>query len=293
MPRGPMCQSVTRHLWPPGLLAAALLLSAAAPAQPQSDRSGRPVTLSFGIVPQQSPARLAKLWTPVLAYLNRHTGYALEFETAKDIPTFQHRLAAGEYAIAYMNPYHYVVFHKSPGYRVFAHPSGKLRGIIVVRKDSPYQTLGELRGKTIAFPAPAAFAATVLPEAYFRKKGIPITSRYVASHDSVYMAVADGLYPAGGGITRTFYTLRPAIRDKLRILWTTPGFTPHAFAALPKVPRPVVERIQRAMIAMSRNPQGAALLKRLGFKRIVAAHDSEYNDIRALHLDLLKIPARE
>ena len=84
------------------------------------------VSLSFGIVPQQSAGKLAGLWTPILTYLSRKTGYAIHFKTARDIPTFERRLAAGDYDLAYMNPYHYTVFSRRPGYRVFAAEKGRI-----------------------------------------------------------------------------------------------------------------------------------------------------------------------
>ena len=59
-----------------------------------------PVNLAFGIVPQQSASKLAGLWTPILAYLSQKTGYAIRFKTARDIPTFEQRLAAGDYQCA-------------------------------------------------------------------------------------------------------------------------------------------------------------------------------------------------
>lgn len=53
-------------------------------------------------------------------YLSGKTGYRVQFETAKDIPTFERQLGAGAYDMAYMNPYHYTVSHDSPGYIAFA-----------------------------------------------------------------------------------------------------------------------------------------------------------------------------
>jgi len=47
---------------------------------------------------------------------------------------------------------------------------------------------------------------------------IEFEPNYVKSHDSVYRAVAAGLFPAGGGVTRTFNSLDPAIREDLRII---------------------------------------------------------------------------
>src|SRR6266849_4962696 len=105
------------------------------------------VDLTFGIVPQQSVSKLAEMWTPVLQYLNAKTGYSIHFRTAKDIPTFEHRLVAQEYDLAYMNPYTYIGSHHSAGYQVFAKVKDKkLQGIIVVHKDSPYRELTQLQG---------------------------------------------------------------------------------------------------------------------------------------------------
>ncbi|MFT6388922.1 MAG: phosphonate transport system substrate-binding protein, partial [Cellvibrionaceae bacterium] len=57
---------------------------------------------SFGVVPQQSAERLAKLWGPVFAYVSKETGVKLQFKTAKNIPEFEKRLMAGDYDFAYM-----------------------------------------------------------------------------------------------------------------------------------------------------------------------------------------------
>jgi len=242
----------------------------------------------MGIVPQQSATKLARLWTPLLRYLSEKSGLTLRFKTAPDIPTFEQRLAAGAYDFAYMNPYHYTVFHEAPGYLAFAHATNKrIKGILVVRKDSPIQSLDELTGATLAFPAPAAFAASVLPRAYFRNEGIAITPKYVNSHDSVYRSVAKGLYPAGGGVMRTFHNVDQSVSEQLRILWTSEGYTPHAIAAHPSLPSDIVDRLQRAMLAMHADSEGEALLKRINIEGFVAAHDSEWDDVRSLDIQLL------
>jgi phosphonate transport system substrate-binding protein len=245
------------------------------------------LTLSIGIVPQQNATKLARLWTPICKYLSKQTGYRFVFKTAKDIPTFEKRLAAGEYDIAYMNPYHYTVFSIDPGYRAIAKETNKqIQGIIVVKKDSPYQSIAELSGKTLAFPAPAAFAASVLPRAYLKTNQIEISPRYVRSHDSVYLTVSKGLYPAGGGIQRTFNNMPESIRQQLRILWKTPGYTPHAFAVHPRLPAAVVRDTAGALIAMSTNEEGGKLLKNLNFNPIGSAKDEDWDDVRELGIAL-------
>lgn len=254
----------------------------------------RKSTYTFGVVPQQSATELARTWGPVLDALTSKTGLALKFATAPDIPTFEKRLGNGEYDFAYMNPYHYVVFSKKPGYSVFAKEKDRqLKGIVVVRKDAPFQDLKALEKLTVAFPAPASFAATLLVRAEFAKLGIQITPKFVNSHDSVYMGVERGLFPAGGGVTRTLENFEPAVKDHLRILWTSPGYTPHAIASHPRVSSAVVKRLNQAMLSLDGNAEGKALLEAIGFKGIVEARDAEYDGVRALRIELLEGPVKE
>jgi phosphonate transport system substrate-binding protein len=248
-----------------------------------------PPSITFGIVPQQSAGKLAQNWAPVLAYLGAHSGTDLKFRTARDIPEFERRVAAGDYDIAYMNPYHYTVFSGDPGYRAFVKAANQpIRGILVVRADSPTQSPAELADATIAFPAPAAFAASVLTRAYLTRANIAFTPKYVASHDSVYRAVAKGLYPAGGGVIRTLDSVAPDIRAQLRVLWTSEGYTPHAFAAHPRVPAAVVARLTRAMVDMGDTDTGRALLAPLSIGGFESATDSDWDDVRLLGIDLLR-----
>ncbi|MFM2054176.1 MAG: hypothetical protein RL456_2213 [Pseudomonadota bacterium] len=263
--------------------AAALALGAArlAAAAP------RPV-LSFGVVPQQSATELARVWIPVLAMLSERAGLDLRFATAPDIPTFERRMAAGLYDVAYMNPYHYSVFARRPGYVAFAREKGRmLRGLVVVRRDSPVQDLRELAGRPIAFPAPAAFAATVLVRAEFARMNVPIEPRYVNSHESVYLNVAHQQFDAGGGINRTLQTMDPAVRAELRVLWQTREYTPHAFAAHPRVPPAARDALRGAMLGADASAANRPALDGIGFKGFEEARDADWNDVRALGLDLL------
>jgi phosphonate transport system substrate-binding protein len=246
-------------------------------------------TYTFGVVPQQSANTLASTWVPLLNALGSRAGLAINFRTAPTIPEFERRLAAGEYDFAYMNPYHYTVFSRNPGYRAFAKAKDTLiKCIIVVSTDSTIRDPRELAGAELAFPAPASFAASVLTRAFLTKQGIAFTPKYVASHDSVYKGVAAGLYPGGGGVVQTLHSVDPDLRERLRILWTTEGFTPHAFAAHPRVPAPVVQRLTAAMTAIDQNDQDKALLTALSFKGFVAGQDRDWDDVRGLGIDLLE-----
>jgi len=239
--------------------------------------------LVFGVVPQQSASRLARIWLPVTKHLSSKTGFSIRFATAKDIPTFEACLAGAAYDIAYMNPYHYVVFHEQSGYRAIAHQQDKkLKGILVTRKDANIETLTDLQGKAVAFPSPAAFGASILPRAELRMRGIEIIPEYVESHDSVYRAVASGFMVAGGGVGRTWRTIAEDIRKDLRIFYETGAFTPHAFAVLDSLRESDVKLLQEVLVDIS--VEDPKILESIGMSGIVKAQDSDWDDVRALSI---------
>lgn len=244
--------------------------------------------LSFGIVPQQSSPTLVRIWLPLMQFLSEKTGEDIRFETAPNIPEFESRVAAGDYDIAYMNPYHYIVYSHMVGMKAISRQKDKLiRGIIVVRKDSAITNLEMLSNATLAFPSPAAFSATILPQIALELKNIPYRSQYVSSHDSVYIGVAEGLFVAGGGIERMSSTIPPDIRNQLRVLWRTNGFTPHAIAVHPRVNETTIIAIQNALLLLNEDEQGIKILKKLGFNGFVNSEDSDWDDIRRLNIDRL------
>ncbi|WP_101048913.1 phosphate/phosphite/phosphonate ABC transporter substrate-binding protein [Macromonas nakdongensis] len=270
----------SRRVWVLGLGAAALGGACLPQAWAQAPE------LTVGIVPQQSASSLARVWIPLLQAVAIRSGVRLVFRTTPDIPSFEDALAKGAYDLAYMNPYHYTVFSRRPGYQAFAKEKGRrLTGIIVVAKDSPARSLKDLAGQRVAFPAPAAFAASMLTRAEFERQQVPVSVQYVSSHDSVYRGVARGLFAAGGGIQRTLESMEPEVTAQLRVLVQTPSYVPHAFAAHPRVAPALLERVRQAMLALANDAAGLELLKELSFKGIDPATDAEWNEIRRLKFD--------
>lgn len=243
-------------------------------------------TYSFAVVPQQSAQRLAELWQPLFDEVFRLSGVELLFTTAPSIPDFEKRLAEGEYDFAYMNPYHYTVFADQPGYRAFAKSADKqIKGIVVVQKDSEYQTLEDLAGIEMAFPAPKAFAATVLPRSHLANSGTAVQPFYVRTHDSVYLNVAQNNFAAGGGIYRTFNNMPEEVKSQLRVLWESPGYTPHALAHHPRLSNELVAIVQQAFANLANSEQGKSLLANLGISQFEAAEDANWDDVRALGIE--------
>lgn len=245
---------------------------------------------SFGIGPVQAATELAKRWTPIMEYLTEKTGIALQFKTAKDIPTFQQQMKEGLYDFAYVNPYHYLLFRKCCGYSAFAREKdGALLGVMVVKKDGPVQNVNQLADQTVAFPSATALAATWLPVQMLRDKNITVTPQYVNSMESVYRAVAKGLFLAGGGTMQTLTAMDSEVKNELRVLWVSEPLPPFTFAAHPRVPKDVVDKIQKAMNEMDTHPQGLALLKSVNLKGMDIAIDRDYDVMRKMNLQPVEV----
>ncbi len=244
---------------------------------------------TFAIVPQQSATRLAQQWIPILNALSEEVGHKFIFKTASDIPTFEKNLAQGQYSFAYMNPYHFVVFNQSPGYQAVVKAKDKqIKGILVVKKEGEITSLEQLNNQKLAFPSPAAFAASILTQSHLRESNINFTPKYVSSHDSVYLAVARGFFPAGGGVMRTFNAMDPTIREQLTPIVITQGYTPHAIAAHPEMDQALQSKVAAFFTKLADTQAGQALLNPLKIKGFVKAENSDWDDVRALNIDLIK-----
>lgn len=269
-----------------GLLMLMLLASQVVSAQ-EVEESNAMKTLSFGVVPQQAASKLARTWVPLLKRLSDESGVTVEFATAPDIPTFEERLEQGVYDIAYMNPYHFILFNDSPGYQALARARDhEVKGIVVVRRDTPITSLSHLAGQSLAFPAPRAFAATLITRSHLEAEAPGYSAHFVSSHDSVYRSVASGRFVAGGGIERTLNALEQDVREELRVLWESPGYTSHAIAVHPRVDEETARRLLEALESLEASESGPQLLKPLRMKGFEAAGNSDWDDVRRLNISV-------
>lgn len=236
---------------------------------------------TFGIGPTQSATELTKRWSPFIQYLSEKSGVPLQFKTSSDLAIFKQQFLNSVFDFGLLNPYHYLISRKASGYTAFAHEKNeKLYALLVVRKDSPITDVKQLKGKTLAFPSPTAFIGTWVQMAMLKENNIDVYRQYVNSMDSSYLSVAKGLFPAGGGESRTWGALDPKVKKQLRVLWNSEAYPPFAFMVHPRVPQGDVLKVLHAMETMDTDPQGIELLKAVNMKGIEKATDEDYNKMR-------------
>lgn len=232
-----------------------------APSQPcLGDGAAAAPRFSVAVVPQFPAAELYKAWAPLLERVGKQAGHCYDLVLNKSIPEFEDLVLKGIPDFAFMNPYHQVMAHARQGYRPLVADSTPLTGILVVRQDSSVKSMRELNGKTLAFPAPNAFAASLLMRAILARDGIAIQPDYVKTHNNVYRTVVQGTHSAGGGVNNTLEREPDALRQQLRVLYETPGFSPHPLSAHPRVSAGVAGALQKAVLGLQSTPEGRTML---------------------------------
>lgn len=244
-------------------------------------------TYTIGIVPQFKIRHIRKIWNPIIKEIEKNTGYKLKLVGSPTIPDFEREFNAGRFDFAYMNPYHILLAKDSQGYIPLIRDNGrKLHGILVVRQDSGINSVKDLNGKKIAFPAPNALGASLLMRANltndYKVKFRPI---YVKTHSSVYLNVIVKQTSAGGGVQKTLNQQRDNIKGALKILHRTPDVAPHPLAAHPRVPVEVREQIKNTFLSLGENAIGRSLLAKIPMKKVGDANMSDYTPLNKFNLE--------
>lgn len=261
------------------LLALCSLRSTAAPTEV-------PAAFTFGVAPQFDQRKLFTTWKPVIDALEKTTGQSFRFLSATSVPEFEQAIAKGTYDFIYVNPYHLYRERFRQGYIPLVRDVAPLRGVVAVRVDSGIRSLADLDGKSLAVPSPNAIGASMLIRAELeRVHDIRIQVVNAKSHSSAYLYAINRLSDAAGGVEKTLAEQEPVIRDALRVVFRTSDFPSHPIAAHPRIPEAARERVRQALLNLSADPAGGALLQEIPLSRAVPASFKDYEAFRALNLD--------
>jgi phosphonate transport system substrate-binding protein len=242
---------------------------------------------TVAIVPQFGAEQLRNEWQPLLDRVGKAANVRLEMKHYASIPAFETGFLKGEADFIFANPYHAVLARAAQGYLPLVRDSELLTGLLVVPTKGGATTLKELDGKAIAFPAPNAFGASLYMRALLIQEAkIQFEPRYVRTHSNVYRQTALGDVAAGGGVNQTFNDLPLELRAQLRVLYETPGAAPHPFAAHPRVPADLRQRVTTAFLDLARDDAGRAMLKSVRMPHPVAAsYATDYAPLERLQLE--------
>jgi phosphonate transport system substrate-binding protein len=220
------------------LIAAAMLLVAdTAAAQWQKKY---PV-VKYGVIPVETQTGTTKTMDAFLRHAEKATGAKWELYQATDYSGVMNALIAGQIHLAWLSGFSYCqTYSDSKGgvepLVAAAAIDGSMgyNAVVVVKADSPYKTIDDLKGKVVARTDPLSGSGYLIPTAAFRAMGKPVDEYYKSplsgGHVQSVLGVLKGTYDAaftwtskgdGFGNLRQMMNQGLLKREDIRIIWTS------------------------------------------------------------------------
>lgn len=242
--------------------------------------------LHFGVINQRSVSLIAQSWNPILAYVSRKAGVPLVLKVGKTASETTDMTERGEHAFAYTN-HMFTPERGKIGYRVILRLQGEpIRGVIVVREDSPFRSVHDLKGQSVAFPSRDAFVGYWLPMDYLLKSGIEVREIFAGNQEGAMSQLQFG--QSAAAVNKKLldqYSSREDLR--FRVIWTSEPYLDIPVMAHPGLPAKLVETVRDAFIGMSHDPEGqkalracANALQTRSLWSFVRAEDRDYDNYR-------------
>lgn len=255
--------------------------------------------LVMGIFPRQSAKATIKNFTPLAQYLSEKMGRPVKLETTADFDSFWKSVTTQRYDIVHYNQYHYIRSHKRLGYAVIVmnEESGtsSISSVIVTRKDSGINSLGDLKGKKIIFGGgPKAMMSYIMPTHLLRSAGLNRGDYEEDFAKSPPNAVLAGYYGQAAGVGVGDIVLQlPGVRAKsnmteMQVLARSRPLSHLPWAVRHDMPDEAKRLIQTALVEMKHTRAGLASLKHAKLTGLNRASDSDYHEHRLLVRDVLQ-----
>ena len=276
-----------------------VLALAAGPAFAQADWRASFKELRFGITSAENEADALVRFEAFASYMRAKLGVPVTVRRGSDYAAVVEALAARQVEFARMGPAAYARAVQLMGEDI--QPIAKdmdldgavgYRSVVVVRADSPYRSLADLKGRTLAFADPNSASGFVAPSYFMAKEGI-VPQRHFArtgfagNHETGVLAVVANQYDAAAtwwnneqrsNVTRMEEKkMIPA--GAVRIVWTSP-LIPNSPWVARKLPADLVDAYRAALLAMPADaPEVWKGLVDAKMLKPVAAERREYDDM--------------
>lgn len=214
-------------------------LMAAGPAMAQWQKK-YPV-VKYGVIPVETQTATTKTMDGFLHHAEKQTGVKWELYQATDYSGVMNALIAGQINLAWLSGFSYcqTATDSKGGVEPLVAaslPDGTMgyNAIIVVRTDSPYKKIEDLKGKVVARTDPLSGSGYLIPTAAFRAMGKPVDEYFKSplsgGHPQSVLGVLKGTYDAAFtwtsknddfGNLRQMMTKGLLKREDIRVIWTS------------------------------------------------------------------------
>jgi len=274
-----------------------LLIGAACVPEPASQK------VTYAYLPQYSKAVSLERHQDLIAFIKKETGLDIVQVFPENFDDHMNKVGSGEIDISFSNPFVYIKIAHQYDARAFARiieKEGKdmFRGEICVLKDSPLQTLADLKGKRIMAVSRSSAGGYLFQRGMLVEAGIDPDeeptidfAQGAGKQEEAFLAVCSGEYDAcfvREG-TRTEVMRDQVDISKVRVLAYTPFYPGWVYAGRKGLDPSVLDKIRSAMLKLDlSDPEHKAILEKANFVKVVASEDKDFDSIRELasRLDL-------
>jgi len=244
--------------------------------------------LTFGLYQSDKATEMHRKFKPLVDYLSEKVTRLSKSPTEFKLKIFKSyqgandALVTGEVDFVRFGPASYILAkNKQPNIQLLAmeEKKGKTRfkGLIVVSRTSPIQTLSDLKGRSFAFGNINSTIGRYLAQSELIKVGVTSSSlsklAFLGRHDKVFKAVELGDYDAGSLKESTFKKMNK--KDELRVLHSFENVT-KPWIASSKLPPKMFKALSTALIELS----DPSILKKYKVSGFVAVNDNDYQYVR-------------
>ena len=248
-----------------------------------------------------SPKETFAYYRQLLDYIGQKLGREIQFIQRKTYGEINELLAKGQIDMAFICSGPYVVGKEKHGFELLATPevqnSHFYHSYLIVNKNSPFNSLVDLRNQVFAFTDPDSNTGKLVPtywlslmnerpETFFSK------TIYTYSHDNAILAVAKGLVDGAavdGLIWEYYHHKNPVFTSETRIIRKSEPYGIPPLVASKSLSFEIRTRIRQALFDMHQDPAGKKIISELMIDRFVNPRDEWYDSIRNMNLKLASL----
>ena len=249
---------------------------------------GRPAAsddkpLVLGVFPSMTAKQTIEIYRPLASALEKHLRRSVVVYSARDFTTFVARTRQGEYDILLTAPHLAWLARQDTGYRPLLKYAQPVRGLLVVRSDSPFDEPDKLRGRTIAMADPIALAVLAIQAelaAHGLKRGIDYRTTDSGTHTNAVLQVINGRVDAAVLGLHPYNLTPPELRQQLRVLAETQALSSLMYLTHPRLREAEAQAVRNALLRFAATPEGQAFMQRGGYGGFADVDGSELRAFR-------------